>query len=113
MGWWFGRKSAPADARPFVPAWLKTADEEVGFARSQEGMACFVRSAGCEARYRSGSWSIGEVRGESLILFGQQIVGARLGPISDPAGGATVDAEARAVLGQILATMRQHGLIAP
>jgi len=19
MGWWFGRKSAPADARPFVP----------------------------------------------------------------------------------------------
>jgi HK97 family phage portal protein len=34
MGWWFGRKSAPADARPFVPAWLKTADEEVGFARS-------------------------------------------------------------------------------
>ena len=23
MGWWFGRKSAPADARPFVPAWLQ------------------------------------------------------------------------------------------
>ena len=21
MGWWFGRKSAPADARPFVPSW--------------------------------------------------------------------------------------------
>jgi hypothetical protein len=34
MGWWFGRKSAPADVRPFVPAWLNTADEEVGFARS-------------------------------------------------------------------------------
>ena len=34
MGWWFGRKSAPADARPFVPAWLSTADQEVGFARS-------------------------------------------------------------------------------
>src|SRR5438874_2236508 len=26
MGWWFGRKSAPADARPFVPAWLNTAE---------------------------------------------------------------------------------------
>ena len=24
MGWWFGRKSAPADARPFVPAWLNS-----------------------------------------------------------------------------------------
>ena len=34
MGWWFGRKAAPADARPFVPTWLKSTDEEVGFARS-------------------------------------------------------------------------------
>jgi HK97 family phage portal protein len=35
MGWWFGRKSAPADARPFVPAWLQqTNAAEEGFARS-------------------------------------------------------------------------------
>jgi HK97 family phage portal protein len=34
MGWWFGRKSAPADARPFVPAWLQSDATEVGFARS-------------------------------------------------------------------------------
>ena len=34
MGWWFGRKSAPADARPFVPAWLQNDATEVGFARS-------------------------------------------------------------------------------
>ena len=38
MGWWFGRKSAPADARPFVPVWaslgLNTDSQEVGFARS-------------------------------------------------------------------------------
>src|SRR4051812_45853098 len=34
MGWWFGRKSAPADARPFVPAWLQSDAAEVGFARS-------------------------------------------------------------------------------
>jgi HK97 family phage portal protein len=32
--WWTGRKSAPADARPFVPAWLSTDSQEVGFARS-------------------------------------------------------------------------------
>jgi len=31
MGWWFGRKSAPADARPFVPAWLTNVGEEEGF----------------------------------------------------------------------------------
>jgi HK97 family phage portal protein len=34
MGWWFGRKSAPADARPFVPGWLKSEAAEEGFARS-------------------------------------------------------------------------------
>jgi HK97 family phage portal protein len=34
MGWWFGRKSAPADARPFVPAWLNNDAAEEGFARS-------------------------------------------------------------------------------
>jgi HK97 family phage portal protein len=34
VGWWFGRKSAPADARPFVPAWLQNDAAEVGFARS-------------------------------------------------------------------------------
>jgi HK97 family phage portal protein len=32
--WWFGRKSAPADARPFVPAWLRNDAAEEGFARS-------------------------------------------------------------------------------
>ena len=36
MGWWFGRKSAPADARPFVPAWLTNDSAEEGFARSYE-----------------------------------------------------------------------------
>src|SRR5947209_17952141 len=36
MGWWLGRKSAPADARPFVPAWLCSDTAEEGFARSYE-----------------------------------------------------------------------------
>ena len=39
MGWWFGRKSAPTDTRPFVP-WssigLDSAWPEEGFARSYE-----------------------------------------------------------------------------
>jgi len=38
MGWWFGRKSAPADARPFVPGYaslgLRNDAAEEGFARS-------------------------------------------------------------------------------
>jgi HK97 family phage portal protein len=40
--WWFGRKSAPADARPFVPAWLQSDAAEVGFARSYSEQFCEV-----------------------------------------------------------------------
>src|SRR5262249_46613223 len=40
--WWFGRKSAPADARPFVPAWLCSDTAEVGFARSYSEQVCEV-----------------------------------------------------------------------
>ena len=35
MNWLFGRKAAPDVLRPFVPAWLRSADEE-GFARSYD-----------------------------------------------------------------------------
>jgi hypothetical protein len=111
MGWWFGRKSAPADARPFVPAWLKSADEEVGFARSVEGMSVYVRTSGTWALYRSGSWEIGTVRGSTLVLNGNQVVGGRASAIGAPAGGSTIDAGARSAIGQILAALRQHGLI--
>ena len=43
MGWWWsGRKSAPADARPFVPAWLCSDTAEEGFARSYQEQFCEV-----------------------------------------------------------------------
>ena len=32
MGWWFGRKQAAPDARPFVPGWMSTDTPEEGFA---------------------------------------------------------------------------------
>ena len=55
---------------------------------------------------------LGFVRGSSLVLGGQQVVGTRLPPIA-PSGGATTDVEARAAITQILAALRQHGLIDP
>ena len=58
MGWWFGRKSAPPDARPFVPAWLTSVGEEEGFARSVEGMNVYVKADDCWANYRLGAWEI-------------------------------------------------------
>ena len=109
--WWFGRKSAPADMRPFVPAWLTSAEAEEGFARSIEGMAAYVVSDSVWATYRAGAWELGSIRGSSLIIGGQQVVGSRRAAIASPAGGATVDSQARSAIDQILSAMRQHGLI--
>ena len=76
-----------------------------------EGLTAHVVSEGLSALYRDGAWELGAVRGSSLILDGDQVVGARRPAIASPAGGSTVDAEARAVIGQLLDAMRQHGLI--
>ena len=76
-----------------------------------EGMVAYVRSVGVWACYRSGAWELGELRGNSLVLDGVQVVGSRLAAISGASGGATVDAESRATIDQILAALRQHGLI--
>jgi hypothetical protein len=42
----------------------------------------------------------------------RQVLGPQAAAIAGPAGGATVDSEVRAVVDQILATLRLHGLIA-
>jgi hypothetical protein len=112
MGWWFGRKSAPADARPFVPAWLRNDSAEEGFARSVEGMAVFERTSGSWAVFRDGAWEIGMVRGSALLVDGEQVVGPRGVAIAPPTGGAIIDSEGRAAIDAILDAMRTHGLIA-
>ena len=115
MGWWFGRKSAPADARPFVPSWsvlgLSNDSVKEGVALSVEGMSVYVKSDALFATFRSGTWEMGLVRGSSVVISDQQMVGPRLPPIASATGGSTVDVEARAVINAILGAMRQHGLI--
>jgi hypothetical protein len=115
MGWWFGRKSAPADARPCVPGWqtgwLHNDAAEEGFACSREGTVAYVVSTSVWAVFRDGSWEIGSLRGENVVIGGEQVVGARASAIAAPVGGSTVDAEARAAIGQVLSALRAHGLI--
>jgi hypothetical protein len=111
MGWWFGRKSAPADARPFVPAWLNNDSQEEGFARSAEGMVLHERTSGTAAAFRNGAWEVGALRGGSLVIDGLKVVGARAAAIDSPGGGTVVDAEARSAIDAILIALRQHGLI--
>jgi len=75
------------------------------------GMTAYVKAAGMFAQYRSGAWELGLLRGTGLLLGGVQLVGSRLAAIPGPSGGAAVDAEGRAAINQVLAALRQHGLI--
>lgn len=78
-----------------------------------EGLSAYIRTTGVWALYRAGAWELGSLRGTSVVIGGQQVVGSRAAAISSASGGATIDTQARAVIDQILTTMRQHGLIAP
>ena len=76
-----------------------------------DGMTLFERTSATCAVYRSGVWELGIVRGDALVLGGQQVVGQRAGPIVTPAGGAVIDVEGRAATAAILEALRLHGLI--
>lgn len=82
------------------------------FIQPIEGMAFYVRSTSTWMVYRSGAWEIGMIRGDALVVGGQQVVGPQLPAIAPATGGAVVDTQARAVLDQVLNALRGHGLIA-
>lgn len=81
------------------------------FVTPVEAMSVYVRTSGTWASYRLGAWEIGTVRGSRVVLGGQQVLGNRAAAIGSAAGGTVVDVQARAVIDQILAALRQHGII--
>lgn len=83
------------------------------YVRPIEGMTVYVRSAGVWAVFISGAWEIGALRGSSVVIDGQRVIGSREGAISGASGGTTIDTQARATIDQILMAMRAHGLIEP
>lgn len=82
------------------------------FVAPREGMRVWLIGAGVEAARRGDAWTIGELTASRLTIGGRQVVGVQQPAIAAPAGGATVDAEARAALSAILAALGAHGLVA-
>lgn len=76
-----------------------------------EGMTVYVASDDVWATYRAGAWEVGPIRGSSLIVAGEQVVGSRGAAIASPSGGTNVDSQGRSAIDQILAALRLHGLI--
>ena len=81
------------------------------FVLPREGTLAYVVSASVWAVFRGGAWEVGSLRGDNVVIGGEQVVGPQGAAIPAPSGGTTVDAEARAAIGQILSAMRGHGLI--
>jgi Protein of unknown function (DUF2793) len=81
------------------------------FATAPEGMTIWSIADGLPVRRLQSGWQIGHVDASQLRIGGSQVVGARLSGIANPAGGSTIDSEARTAIDSILARLRAHGLI--
>lgn len=82
------------------------------FLQPGAGWRAFVADRGHGVRHDGAGWADEEMRSDGYFVAGEQVIAARQAAIANPAGGATVDSEARAAVMAILAALRMHGLIA-
>lgn len=97
--------------------WSGRADQVAGwtlagwrFVVPCEGMRLWIIADQAFALFSGGNWEIGRSYGR-LFVEGMQVVGPRVAAIAEPAGGLTVDAEARAAIMAVLEALRGHGLV--
>jgi hypothetical protein len=82
------------------------------FVSPVEGMQVHLPGNGGTAVFRGEAWDIGTVVAKRVLIDGEQVLGSRRAAIAAPVGGTTTDAQVRAAIGDILGTLRHHGLIA-
>ena len=75
------------------------------------GMMVWNKAINCWAHWTGTAWSDGSLPAAAIVIGGEQVVGPRLPDVPSPSGGTTIDAEARAALDAVIATLRSHGLI--
>jgi len=80
------------------------------FAAPVDGMLVWNKAAGLWMRWTGAAWSAGTLPASALLIDGQQVVGARLPEVPSPSGGTVIDAEARAAVDALIATLKSHGL---
>jgi hypothetical protein len=76
-----------------------------------EGMAVWDKEAGFSRQWTGSEWGDGSVKVAAVEIDGVRVVGSRQPDIPDPAGGATIDSQARDAIGAIIVTLKSHGLI--
>lgn len=82
------------------------------FARSFDGLKVNDRATGHTWRFLGGQWLSGIVMATEVQINGTKVLGPQQPSIPSVAGGAVIDLEARSVLAQVLAALREHGIIA-
>jgi hypothetical protein len=75
------------------------------------GMLVWNLDLDCWLHWTGGGWSDGSIPASAFTIAGQQVVGPRLADVPSPSGGTTIDAEARAAVDAVIATLKSHGLI--
>lgn len=120
--------SSPPASPEIGAAWIVAADPGGAWAGragaiaqwTAGGWRFFMPGAGwrCHIMDRNGAmlhdgtaWRDEVARPGGIYINGQKVVGERLPAIPSPAGGTSVDNEARAVIDQLLAALRTHGLL--
>lgn len=81
------------------------------FHRPVRGMRAIVRATQMPASWDGAEWRVGEVHCARLFVNGTPVLGPRAAAIAEPAGGATIDAEARLTINALLGALRTHGIL--
>lgn len=75
------------------------------------GMLAWNLDLGCWLTWSGSAWGDGALVATAFEIGGQQVVGPRLPDVPSPSGGTIIDAEARAAIDALIATLKSHGLI--
>ena len=81
------------------------------FVPPREGMMVWNKAVGCWLHWTGTGWSDGYLPATALRIDGQQVVGNRQPAVPNPSGGTIIDAEGRAAIAAVIATLKSHGLI--